>query len=205
MANLTGTVTTCSVQTSYANKLQSDRFQNPEVKLCPVWNGLDTYGRSVCYDSFYTKTAGCQSAEDRIAVENFQRPRYADFTTLDVSGYLNPSALGQPVSNKESWQAQTQLYRVQDQNNVNMKNGSVGTQYAKVIASTNTGQGQVNGAGSCTNSQCYGTKENTLNSPPHVYEGYTDTRSNQNFQQRRDLSAMSGFKSNCYACAGGRN
>ena len=35
-------------------------------------------------NSFYTKRAGCNSAEDRVIVENGLRPQYADYINLDV-------------------------------------------------------------------------------------------------------------------------
>ena len=40
---------------------------------------VDLTGRRVCPDSFYTKSAGCNSAEDRVVVENNLRPQYAEF------------------------------------------------------------------------------------------------------------------------------
>lgn len=54
--------------------------------VCPVWNGRDLTGRQVCADSFYTKRAGCNSAEDRVVVENAQRPQYMEYVNLDASG-----------------------------------------------------------------------------------------------------------------------
>jgi len=54
--------------------------------VCPVWNGRDLTGRQVCADSFYTKREGCNSAEDRVVVENAQRPQYMEYVNLDASG-----------------------------------------------------------------------------------------------------------------------
>jgi hypothetical protein len=55
--------------------------------VCPIWNGMDTAGRKVCPDSFYTKRAGCNSAEDRVVVENaVSRPQYAEYVNLNASG-----------------------------------------------------------------------------------------------------------------------
>ena len=34
-------------------------------------------------------------------------------------------------------------------------------------------------------------------------ENYVDTRANRNFQERRDLSGISSWKSNCSACSAG--
>lgn len=59
-----------------ATTIYSARFLNPINMLCPVWNGYDTTGRSVNENSFYTKYAGCNSAADRIMVENYQRPQH---------------------------------------------------------------------------------------------------------------------------------
>jgi len=52
--------------------------------MCPTWTGKDLVGRTVCADSFYTKRAGCNSAEDRVMVENLLRPQYSDYINLDV-------------------------------------------------------------------------------------------------------------------------
>ena len=54
--------------------------------VCPIWNGLDTSGRTVCPDSFWTKNAGCNSAEDRVVVENNQRPQYMEYINLSANG-----------------------------------------------------------------------------------------------------------------------
>ena len=36
---------TCKVNTGWANRLESDRFQNPNLMVCPTWNGMDNAGR----------------------------------------------------------------------------------------------------------------------------------------------------------------
>ena len=66
--SLEAAIRTCKVDTAYANKVESDRFLNPQNMVCPVWNGVDTAGRRVCPDSFWTKRAVCNSAEDRVVV-----------------------------------------------------------------------------------------------------------------------------------------
>ena len=43
----TGPVQTQKVNTGYANKLKS-LIENGNNLLCPLWNGLDQYGRVVC-------------------------------------------------------------------------------------------------------------------------------------------------------------
>ena len=89
MISINASIRTCKVDTGYANRLQSDRFFNPNMQVCPVWNGTDTVGRPVCPDSFYTKSAGCNSAEDRILVENYLRPDYSEYITLNTQGIDN--------------------------------------------------------------------------------------------------------------------
>lgn len=90
--SLEGSIRTCKVDTALANKIQSDRFLNPNNMVCPIWNGVDTAGRAVCPDSFYTKSIGCNSAEDRVEVENGLRPRYAEYISLSARGIEGDSA-----------------------------------------------------------------------------------------------------------------
>ena len=89
MANLSlqASVRTCKMDTGYAANIESDRFLNPNQVVCPVWNGRDLAGRQVCADSFFTKRAGCNSASDRVDVENFLRPSYTEYITLDAAGF----------------------------------------------------------------------------------------------------------------------
>ena len=78
--SLESAVRTCKVITGEANRIESDRFFNPENLVCPVWNGVDDLGRQACYDSYYTKSRGCNNAEDRILVENaVWRPQYVQY------------------------------------------------------------------------------------------------------------------------------
>ena len=90
MLSLNGALRTCKVNTGWANRLESDRFQNPNLMVCPVWNGLDLAGRPVTADSFMTKRAGCNSADDRVSVENHLRPQYMEYIQLDASGIQAP-------------------------------------------------------------------------------------------------------------------
>uniref|UniRef100_A0A6C0KSK8 Uncharacterized protein n=1 Tax=viral metagenome TaxID=1070528 RepID=A0A6C0KSK8_9ZZZZ len=69
-----------------AERMIGNRTLNPDYQLCPIWNGNDLAGRSVCLDSFYTKYAGCNSALDRIKVENFLRPAYMNYVTQSAAG-----------------------------------------------------------------------------------------------------------------------
>jgi len=48
---------------------------------------MDTAGREVCQDSFQTKRGGCNSATDRVEVENnVSRPQYMEYITLSANG-----------------------------------------------------------------------------------------------------------------------
>ena len=99
--SLQKSIRTCKVDTAWANKMQSDRFMNPGNMLCPVWQGVDTTGRSVCENSFWTKQGGCNSALDRVVVENELRPQYMEYVTLDAAGIRgdcqNPSGVNANV------------------------------------------------------------------------------------------------------------
>lgn len=79
-------IRTCKADTAWANRFQSDRVLNPNNMICPPWTGKDSLGRSSVEDSYYTKSAGCNSALDRVAVENNQRPKYFDQVTLGTYG-----------------------------------------------------------------------------------------------------------------------
>lgn len=84
--SLEASIRTCKIDTAWAERVQSDRFFNPNHMVCPVWNGMDSVGRRVCPDSFNTKSAGCNSAEDRLLVENDQRPQYFEYINLSANG-----------------------------------------------------------------------------------------------------------------------
>ncbi len=85
--SLDSAIRTCKVNTGWASREQGDRYLNPANMLCPLWNGQDSAGRRVCPDSFVTKTAGCNSATDRVVVENnVSRPQYMEYVTLNAAG-----------------------------------------------------------------------------------------------------------------------
>lgn len=99
--SLESSIKTCKVDTSYANKIQSDRFLDSCKALCPVWSNQDTTGRFVCEDSYNTKTAGCNSANDRIVVENYHRPDYISYAYGDAYG-LQGNLYGQATSSRNA-------------------------------------------------------------------------------------------------------
>jgi hypothetical protein len=133
MANISleGAIRTCKVDTAYANKVESDRFLNPENMVCPVWNGYDITGRRVCPDSFVTKRAGCNSAEDRVVVENNQRPQYMEYVNLSANG-IDGDIYGCDMNTgwmdcNMNWV--TSGERTQDLRNVNNITGNFGKQF----------------------------------------------------------------------------
>jgi len=121
--SLESAIRTCKVDTAYANKVESDRFLNPSLMVCPVWNGVDTTGRQVCPDSFYTKRAGCNSAEDRVMVENsVSRPQYMEYINLSANGIE-----GAIYGNTMPWNTVGQTSR--ELNAVNNVTGNFGLQF----------------------------------------------------------------------------
>ncbi len=98
--SLESSLRTCKVDQSYANRVESDRFLNPANMMCPIWNGMDTAGRRVSPDSFWTKNPGCNSAEDRVVVENNLRPQYMEYINLSANG-INGAIYGSDGGSRE--------------------------------------------------------------------------------------------------------
>ena len=84
--SLEKSVRTCKVDTGYANKIESARFLDSSQMICPLWNGVDTTGRTVCEYSYWTKKPGCNSASDRVTIENDLRPQYVEYIALSAAG-----------------------------------------------------------------------------------------------------------------------
>jgi hypothetical protein len=125
--SLESSIRTCKVDTGYSTKVQSDRFLNPNNMVCPVWNGMDSAGRRVCPDSFWTKNAGCNSAEDRVVVENNQRPQYMEYINLSANG-IDGSIYGDVTNYVDQGMA------TQDLRNSNNITGNFGLQWKSDIA-----------------------------------------------------------------------
>lgn len=87
--SLKSAIKSCTTNQSLASKDHSDRFFNPNIMVCPVWNGLDSAGRPACPDSVMTKSRGCNSAQDRVLVENGARPSYMTYINTLSSGDAN--------------------------------------------------------------------------------------------------------------------
>lgn len=122
--SLEKSVRTCKVDVGYAGNIESQRFLNPNLMVCPIWNGVDSTGRLVCPDSFYTKSRGCNSALDRVAVENnVSRPQYAEYIGLNVQG----GVAGNIYGNTDPYQEAT--YATKDLYNVNNLTGNFGLNF----------------------------------------------------------------------------
>ena len=126
--SLEGSIRTCKIDTAYAPKVFSDRFLNPGNMVCPIWNGYDSAGRPSCPDAFMTKRAGCNSAEDRIFVENYQRPRYVEYVNLSAGG-IDGEFYGQP-NTMTQW---NDMKAVSDLRKTNCVTGNFGTQFASNV------------------------------------------------------------------------
>lgn len=96
--SLESSIRTCRLQSGQASRIQSDRFQNPSALSCITWNGFDSAGRQVCADSFMTKRPGCNSADDRIMVENSLRPQYIEYVNLDAAGIAGDAPVQYPYN-----------------------------------------------------------------------------------------------------------
>ena len=86
MISLEASTRTCKVDTASAARIESDRFLNPNLAVCPNFSGRDLSGRQVCRESFMTKSAGCNKASERVLVENALRPQYMEYINLDATG-----------------------------------------------------------------------------------------------------------------------
>jgi hypothetical protein len=137
MISLESAIRTCKIDTGYANKVQSDRFLNPANMTCPMWGGVDLAGRPVCKDSFWTKNAGCNSALDRVNVENFLRPQYAEYITLDVAGF-DANIYGPDNLNKQQSMARTAAMKNITQNK-QFGTGQFGNDFAQVYPGCGAG------------------------------------------------------------------
>jgi hypothetical protein len=77
---------------------------------------MDSAGRKVDANSFYTKYQGCQSANDRIVVENDLRPQYMEYVTLDASGIegTNQGCCDQSIGVGESGMPASEPFRTRN-------------------------------------------------------------------------------------------
>jgi hypothetical protein len=193
MISLEKSVRTCKVDTAWAPRVESDRFFNPNLMVCPVWNGMDSAGREVCPDSFFTKNAGCNSPEDRVVVENNLRPQYFEYINLaepGVAGDIYAANVAAAGGNPNFQQSMPYLEIGAANANLNsVRNcpgyGNFGTQMgAKVLAACSVMPGP-----GCLAAQCGNGSDamaaaywNNNNQSITAMEAY-DNRVNQRLQQ----------------------
>lgn len=79
-------IRTYKVAEGYAPNYQSHRFLDSHATVCPTWTGKDLLGRDVHSNSFMTKSAGCNSASERVSVESDHRPQYFHYINLSADG-----------------------------------------------------------------------------------------------------------------------
>lgn len=72
------------VNVGYADKFFSTERQDHNYMQCVQRDAYDMTGRQSCADSLNTKREGCNTATDRITVENAQRPYYSSYIGLNV-------------------------------------------------------------------------------------------------------------------------
>jgi hypothetical protein len=168
-------IRTCKVDTAWANKIESDRFLNPDNMVCPLWNGVDTAGRAACPDSFYTKNAGCNSAEDRVVVENsVSRPQYMEYINLNANGIQGD------VYGGNSEFVNSGL-RTRDLNNIQNITGQFG---------------QVTGYGQYIYPSCYGSGQRgsvTAYDQAMMEEKYRAAAAMENYSRAYNNRKLSGF------------
>lgn len=121
--SLNSSIRTCKIDPAYASKIESDRFLNPGNMVCPPWTGYDSAGRPACPNSFMTKNAGCNSAQDRVLVENIQRPQYIEYVNLSSNG-IKGEMFGTDVTNPNI------VYSSNELQNINNTTGNFGIQFA---------------------------------------------------------------------------
>lgn len=96
--SLDASIRTSKVSSSQAARIESDRFLNPNNMVCVYWDGYNNKGQQVHPDSSYTKTPGCNSAFDRVSVENDLRPQYGEYLNFNLAGVK-----GNIYGNRTSW------------------------------------------------------------------------------------------------------
>lgn len=208
--SLLGSINVCKVNTGWADKIQSDRFENPSNLLCPLWNGQDSFGRFVSPDSVNTKNAGCNSAADRVSVENFLRPQYMEYVALDAAGFQAPlygngngngnvvEGFANPNSQKNMFTADALATRQNAYIDQYRIVGSAGYDYSHSNPLYDTGLRGVNADPNST-AAC----GRRFNQSP-VVEGFAyDDRAGYNYNQRVAQSQQQAYKTGCTLCKSG--
>ena len=186
MISLEAATRTCKVDQGSAARIESDRFLNAQNAVCIPWNGRDLAGREVNPNTFYTKRAGCNSAADRVLVENNLRPQYSDYINLDVSGGIR----GQIYANNMNYQnAGTLTRQMQAARGVS---GNFGGDFSMATNSANCSYGNYErGVAGMGNQQMMNTARGGCGSSKTV-EGYVQAP--KDFT-RKNAAATASYRS----------
>ena len=147
--SLTANILTSKVNVGNADRLRTYRIQDPSAQMCPVWNGQDLAGRQSHEYGFYTKVEGCNSAEDRLAVENSLRPQYTNFVTYSaegIAGYIYDKPL---EGDRNNLQYNQEVYASNERRKTKANNGQFGTvspAESRIPSSTTEELSAMNGA-----------------------------------------------------------
>ena len=112
--SLESAIRSCKVQTGSASSMESARTLDEKLVVCPIWTGYDLVGRKVPYDSFMSKTAGCDTPYSRVIVENsVSRPCYSEYIQSNAAGitgdmYSVNSMVGDSIATGNSIEKQIQ-------------------------------------------------------------------------------------------------
>jgi len=207
MISIEASTRTCKVDTASAARIESDRFLNPLNVVCPTWTGRDLSGRQVCADSFYTKRAGCNSAEDRVMVENNLRPQYSEYINLDV----NEGIRGNIYENNSYYQqAGVRSHGLQNLRNVTGNFGGVvsgaerqfdcsggNKNYDAMENGVRQMERQVHANNARRDDPSHHPSRHHSRHSGHVVEGFTDDRmvNASNDFSRKNAAALSGYRS----------
>lgn len=115
--SLSKSITTCKVDTSQTNRMQSDRFLSTDNLICSTWNGMDSVGRFVSENTYNSMTAGCQPASKRVDVENELRPKYFEHVNLSSLG-MQGSIYGsnQPFQSLKAQKSSDYIHNIESNN-----------------------------------------------------------------------------------------
>ena len=192
--SLESAIRTCKVDTGYANKVESQRFLDRNTMVCPVWNGVDTAGRTVSRDSFVTKTAGCNSAEDRVVVENSQRPQYMEYINLSANG-IDGSIYGDKGGSAEMY-GDTMPWNIVGETNNNFSYPK-----DKQACANNMGTGCYNNVNNVTGQ--FGNQLSSSVYPACGYYPYQQAMSQEQETLRKQAALNNAFTGNSYRNASG--
>ena len=192
--SLESAIRTCKVDTGYANKVESQRVLDRNTMVCPIWNGVDTAGRSVSRDSFVTKSAGCNSAEDRVFVENNLRPQYMEYINLSANG-IDAAIYGDRGGTAEMYD-ETMPWNISGDRNNNFNNPT-----DKKMCSENFSMGCNNNVNNITGQ--FGNQLSASVYPACGYYPYAQAMSQEQEAIRKQSAMNNGYTGNSYRHSAG--